>query len=169
VSIHISLKQAIEGVTFDAVFETLQITDQALTRQLGRRPVMALAGLNPHAGENGLMGREEIEILAPVVQKAQSLGMDVEGPISPDTVFMRARHAPPKHEAQFDVVIALYHDQGLIPIKYMGLEGGVNITLGLPIVRTSPDHGTAFDRVHAGTASEESFLQALGFAQKIAL
>ena len=168
VSIHISLRQAIERVDFGGVLETVRIAHQALGSILGRKPKIALAGLNPHAGENGLMGQEEIEVLAPVVQKAKKLGIDVTGPIAPDTVFMRARSGG-ERESEFDAVIAMYHDQGLIPIKYMGLDSGVNVTLGLPLVRTSPDHGTAFDVAGTGQAREQSMVQAINFAKKMTL
>lgn len=166
VSIHISLKEAIEQVQFEGVLETVRIAHQALERILGRKPKMAMAGLNPHAGESGLMGQEEVEILLPVVQKATALGIDLTGPIAPDTVFMRAR-SEMGHEGEFDAVIAMYHDQGLIPMKYLGLDTGVNVTLGLPVLRTSPDHGTAFDLAGSGLAREQSMIQAIRFAKKI--
>ncbi len=102
-----------------------------------------MAGLNPHAGEGGLFGDEEVRVIAPAVRAARAEGIDAHGPFAPDTVFMRARAAG--HPGEFDVVVAMYHDQGLIPVKYLGVDEGVNVTLGLPLVRTSPDHGTAFD------------------------
>ena len=180
VSIHISLRQAIERVTFDNVLSTLLIAHESLTRSLGRAPRMALSALNPHAGEGGLMGDEEETVLRPVVSKAKSLGLDVEGPFSPDTIYMRARHLRLAHARQtgqgtqgplapYDLVIAMYHDQGLIPVKYLGLDEGVNVTLGLPMVRTRPDHGTAFDIAGTGLADAASFLQAYQEAQKMAL
>ena len=177
VSIHISLRQAIECVSFDNVLQTVVITHEALQRSWGRSPKIAVSALNPHAGEGGLMGEEEQTILGPVVLKAQAMGLDVSGPFSPDTVYMRARHMQVSKRAgevlssepePFDVVIAMYHDQGLIPVKYMGLDEGVNITLGLPIVRTSPDHGTAFDIAGTGRCDERSFLEAFRQAQKMA-
>ena len=164
VSIHISLKDAITSLTAQGVLETLQITHQALSSSLGRRPRLALSGLNPHGGEGGLMGREEIDILAPALTLARAAGLDVQGPFSPDTVFMRARRSP-GHAGEFDAVVALYHDQGLIPIKYLGLDQGVNVTLGLPVVRTSPDHGTAFDLAGKGQARANSLLAAILVAQ----
>ena len=166
VSIHISLQEAITTLSTQGVLETLQITHEALSRSLGRPPRIALSGLNPHAGEGGLMGREEIEILTPALAQAQALGMAVEGPFSPDTVFMRARSTP-QHPGEFDAVVALYHDQGLIPVKYLGLDEGVNVTLGLPMVRTSPDHGTAFDLAATGRAREGSLWAALRVAQRL--
>jgi len=114
-----------------------------------------VAGLNPHAGEGGLFGREEIEHIAPAIAAAQAEGIDAQGPFAPDTVYMRARRG------EFDVVLAMYHDQGLIPVKYLGLEQGINTTLGLPFLRTSPDHGTAFDLAGNGNADPSSLLAAL--------
>ncbi len=160
VSIHVSLRQALDLVSADRVLQTLQITHTALTRVLGRPPRMAVAGLNPHAGEGGLFGREEIEHIAPAIAQARALGLDASGPFAPDTVFMRAR------DGHFDVVIAMYHDQGLIPVKYLGLEHGVNVTLGLPMLRTSPDHGTAFDIAGTGRADPASLLAALRLARQ---
>jgi 4-hydroxythreonine-4-phosphate dehydrogenase len=167
VSIHVSLRRAIEAVTFDNVLQTLGITHAALSATLGRAPRMAVAGLNPHAGEGGLFGTEEVEIILPAVQQARAMGMDVVGPIAPDTVFMRARRAA-GHNGDFDVVVAMYHDQGLIPVKYMGVEQGVNVTLGLPLVRTSPDHGTAFDIAGLGVANASSMCQAIRMARTLA-
>ena len=166
VSIHVSLRDAIEAVTHDNVLRTLQITHAALSRSLGRAPRMAVAGLNPHAGEGGLFGREEVEIIAPAIAAAQALGLDARGPFAPDTVFMRARGTPLR-EPEFDVVIAMYHDQGLIPVKYLGVDKGVNVTLGLPLVRTSPDHGTAFDIAGQGVADASSLVEAVGMARKL--
>ncbi len=168
VSIHVSLRQAIEAVTYDQVLQTIQITHEALSRMLGKPPRIAVAGLNPHAGEGGLMGREEIEVIAPAVATAQQQGFQVVGPLAPDTVFMRARQAP-DHLAEFDVVVAMYHDQGLIPIKYLGLDSGVNVTLGLPLVRTSPDHGTAFDIAGQGVADARSLIEAVRLARRLSV
>jgi 4-hydroxythreonine-4-phosphate dehydrogenase len=167
VSIHVSLRQALDAITPRQVLQTLEITHQSLRRLLGRAPRIAVAGVNPHAGEGGLFGREEIEILQPVIAQACQRGMDVHGPFAPDTVFMRARHAP-GHPGEFDVVVAMYHDQGLIPVKYLGVEQGVNVTLGLPLIRTSPDHGTAFDIAGQGRADARSLLQALRMARQLA-
>ncbi|MBP3981630.1 4-hydroxythreonine-4-phosphate dehydrogenase PdxA [Acidovorax sp. JG5] len=167
VSIHLSLRDAIAAVTRDNVLQTLQITHAALLRSLGRVPRMAVAGLNPHAGEGGLFGREEIECIAPAVADARALGMDVHGPLAPDTVFMRARHTA-QRAGEFDVVLAMYHDQGLIPVKYLGVDKGVNVTLGLPLVRTSPDHGTAFDIAGQGIADAASLVEAVRVARQMA-
>ncbi|MEW6694633.1 MAG: 4-hydroxythreonine-4-phosphate dehydrogenase PdxA [Pseudomonadota bacterium] len=156
VSIHVSLRAAIEAVTASAVWETLRITHEHFTGLLGWPSCrIAVAGLNPHAGEGGLFGREEIDAIAPAVARARAAGWDVSGPHPPDTVFMRAR------AGEFDVVIAMYHDQGLIPVKYLGLAHGVNTTLGLPFVRTSPDHGTAFDLAGQGRADPSSLMAAV--------
>lgn len=167
VSIHVSLREAIAAVTRPQILQTLQITHAALLRTLGRPPRIAVAGLNPHAGEGGLFGREEIETIAPAIDAARAQGMDVHGPFAPDTVFMRARHAR-GHPGEFDVVLAMYHDQGLIPVKYLGVEKGVNVTLGLPLVRTSPDHGTAFDIAGKGLADASSLVEAVRMARQLA-
>lgn len=167
VSIHMSLRRAIEAVTFDRVLQTLRITHQAVSASLGRAPRMAVAGLNPHAGEGALFGTEERDIIAPAIAAALAEGLNVQGPFAPDTVFMRARNAPGK-PGEFDVVLAMYHDQGLIPVKYLGVEQGVNVTLGLPLVRTSPDHGTAFDIAGTGRADASSLLAAIRMARQLA-
>ena len=167
VSIHVALRAALDVVTQPNILQTLRITHAALSRSLGRAPRIAVAGLNPHAGEGGLFGREEIEVIAPAVALAQAEGMQVEGPISPDTVFMRARNTP-QRAGEFDVVLAMYHDQGLIPIKYLGVEEGVNVTLGLPLVRTSPDHGTAFNIAGRGIADASSMVEAVRVAKRLA-
>ena len=167
VSIHMSLRRAIEAVTFDNLLQTLLITQQAVAASLGRAPRIAVAGLNPHAGEGGLFGSEEQTIIAPAIAAARARGLDVSGPFAPDTVFMRARSAPGK-PGEFDVVVAMYHDQGLIPVKYLGVEQGVNVTLGLPLVRTSPDHGTAFDIAGSGRADASSLRAAIRMARQLA-
>lgn len=167
VSIHLSLRQAIDAVTPDSVLQTLRITHVALQAMLGRAPRIAVAGLNPHAGEGGLFGREEIDIIIPALDRGRAEGLDVHGPLAPDTVFMRAR-ARQGHAGEFDVVVAMYHDQGLIPVKYLGVEHGVNVTLGLPLVRTSPDHGTAFDIAGSGRADASSLIEALRTAWQLA-
>jgi 4-hydroxythreonine-4-phosphate dehydrogenase len=155
VTIHQSLRTAIDAVTFDAVLETLRI---AQASGIGRR--IAVAGLNPHAGEDGLFGDEEQRVIAPAVAAARAEGIDAHGPFAPDTVFMRARRG------EFDAVVAMTHDHGLIPVKYLGVERGVNVTLGLPFVRTSPDHGTAFDIAGRGVADASSLQEALAWARR---
>ncbi len=166
VSIHVSLRDALEAITVERVLETLRISDASLTQILGRRPRMAVAGVNPHAGEGGLFGREEIEVLQPCLSVARQAGIDVHGPYAPDTVFMRARKQADGRR-EFDVVIAMYHDQGLIPVKYLGVEQGVNVTLGLPLVRTSPDHGTAMDLAGKGQADASSMIEAIRMARQM--
>jgi 4-hydroxythreonine-4-phosphate dehydrogenase len=166
VSIHVSLREALDAITVDRVLETLRITHQALTVLLGRSPRIAVAGVNPHAGEGGLFGREEIEVVQPAMSQARQEGLDVHGPFPPDTVFMRARQKP-DGQREFDVVVAMYHDQGLIPVKYLGVEQGVNVTLGLPLIRTSPDHGTAMDVAGHGLADPSSMVQAIRMARQL--
>ena len=193
VSIHMSLRDAIEAVSYDNVIETIRITRDFLhktmggvvadfpqnlqqkTRQQSPRQRIAVAGLNPHAGEGGLFGREEIDIISPAITAAQKEGIDVVGPFAPDTIFMRARDKflnddkglAYKQLGEFDAVIAMYHDQGLIPVKYLGVEQGVNVTLGLPLVRTSPDHGTAFDIAGRGVVDASSLIAAINMAKKL--
>ena len=164
-SVHLPLRLAIERISAESLLATFHIADRALTRILGRRAVLAVAGLNPHASEGGLFGREEIEHIAPAVAQAQSLGLKISGPYAPDTIFMRARRQE-GGSRPFDAVICMYHDQGLIPVKYLGVEDGVNTTLGLPFVRTSPDHGTAFDIAGSGKASCASLCAALRQAKQ---
>ena len=158
VSIHVPLLQAIALVTRENVERTIRLADMG-TRAFGiSKPRIAVAGLNPHAGEGGLFGREEIDIIAPAVQAMKAQGFDVSGPFAPDTIFMRAR------TGEFDIVVAQYHDQGLIPVKYLGIDGGVNVTVGLPIIRTSVDHGTAFDIAGKGIADAGSLATAYDLA-----
>jgi len=162
VTIHLSLKRAIQQIDPPGICRAIRHSQEA-GRLLGiASPRIAVAGLNPHAGEGGMFGREEIEIIAPAVHQAQAEGIDVRGPLAADTVFHRAR------QGQFDVVVAMYHDQGLIPIKLMGFGRGVNVTLGLPIIRTSVDHGTAFGKAWQYRADEGSLLEALRVAATMA-
>jgi len=155
VTIHLSLRSAIDALSFDAVLDTLRIANAS-----GARLRIAVAGLNPHAGEDGLFGDEERQIIAPAVAAARAEGIDAQGPFAPDTVFMRARRG------EFDLVVAMTHDHGLIPVKYLGVEQGVNVTLGLPFVRTSPDHGTAFDIAGRGIADPSSLEAAIRWARR---
>ncbi len=161
VTIHLSLRKAIDALDFDAVLSTLHIAHAAAARWGQPRPHIAVAGLNPHAGEGGLFGDEEIRFIAPAIQAAAAQGLQVSGPYAPDTVFMRARRGA------FDIVVAMTHDHGLIPVKYLGVEQGVNVTLGLPFVRTSPDHGTAFDIAGQGVADPASLVAALRMARQL--
>ena len=167
VTIHLSLRNAIDAVTYDAVLETLRIAHRSgdalrVDNQKHAPPRIAVAGLNPHAGEDGLFGDEEQRIIAPAIASAVAEGIDAHGPIAPDTVFMRARRG------EFDRVVAMTHDHGLIPVKYLGVEQGVNVTLGLPFVRTSPDHGTAFDIAGRGVADPSSLEAAIRWARRAA-
>ncbi len=167
VTIHLSLRHAIDALSFDAVLQTLRITQQSLVAFGIKAPRIAVAGLNPHAGEGGLFGEEERLFIAPAVDAACAEGIHASGPYAPDTVFMRARHAPPAHVGEFDAVVAMTHDHGLIPVKYLGVEQGVNVTLGLPFVRTSPDHGTAFDIAGRGVADASSLIAATRMARRL--
>jgi 4-hydroxythreonine-4-phosphate dehydrogenase len=162
VTIHVSLRRAIEAVTFDAVLDTLRIAHRAAAAWGQAAPRIAVAGLNPHAGEGGLFGDEELRIIGPAVQAARAEGIAADGPHPPDTVFMRARRGA------WDLVVAMTHDHGLIPVKYLGVEEGVNVTLGLPFVRTSPDHGTAFDIAGRRIADPASLVEAVAMARRLA-
>ncbi len=163
VTVHVALRRAVDLVTRAAVLETLEMLDAMLRERLGlARPRIAVAGLNPHAGEGGLFGDEELREIAPAIADARARGLDASGPYAPDTVFMRAR------AGEFDAVVAMTHDQGLIPVKYLGLDEGVNLTLGLPFLRTSPDHGTAFDIAGSGRADPRSLLAAWRLAANLA-
>lgn len=155
VTIHVALRRALELLDFQAVLSTLRIAHASAAAWGQPAPRIAVAGLNPHAGEGGLFGDEEIRFIGPAVQAARAEGIDAQGPFPPDTVFMRARRGA------FDLVVAMTHDHGLIPVKYLGVEDGVNVTLGLPFVRTSPDHGTAFDIAGQGRADAASLVAAL--------
>jgi 4-hydroxythreonine-4-phosphate dehydrogenase len=161
VSIHIPLAEAVRAVTPEAELRAIRLA-HAAGRDFGvASPRVAVAGLNPHAGEDGTIGHEDRDVIAPAIAQARAEGIDVSGPWPGDTVFMRAR------QGEFDVVVAQYHDQGLIPIKYLGLDDGVNITLGLPFIRTSPDHGTAFDIAWKGKASPASLQAAVRQAMRL--
>ena len=162
VSIHVPLKVAVSSLSTAGIVETIRLTDAFLRMTGIQAPRIAVAGINPHAGEDGLLGDEEIRVIGPAVQEVRALGIDASGPWPPDTVFMRARGF-----AEFDVVIAMYHDQGLIPVKYLGVDEGVNLTVGLPFVRTSPDHGTAFDIAGKGIAQPNSLLAAMRMAERL--
>lgn len=161
VTIHSSLRRAIDAADFDAQMAAIRLAHEG-GQALGiAAPRIAVAGLNPHAGEGGLFGDEEITIILPAIQQARVEGIDASGPWPGDTVFYQAR------KGRFDIVVAQYHDQGLIPVKYLGIEKGVNITLGLPFVRTSPDHGTAFDIAGKGIADPSSLQTALAYARQL--
>lgn len=162
VSTHVSLRQAIENVKRARIQKIIQLTSDAVCRLMDN-PRIAVAGLNPHAGENGLFGREDIEEIQPAIEWAQARNMPVEGPFPPDTLFFLA-----VRKKRYDAIVCMYHDQGHIPLKLLDFEAGVNVALGLPIVRTSVDHGTAFDIAYRGLASTASLISALDFATKLA-
>ena len=158
---HYSLKDACKLVTRERILAKLKLTNDSFLKWGVKQPRIAVAGLNPHAGEGGLLGREEIEEIKPAVKEAQHLGIDARGPFPADSVFNRAING------EFDVVLALYHDQGHIPIKVYGFEKSVSIALGLPFIRTSVDHGTAFDIAGKGVANSESLSEAIKTAVKL--
>ena len=163
VTVHIPFSQVPQVLTQEDVFATIQITARDLTRYFGlESPKLALAALNPHASEAGRFGREEEKILAPAVARAIAAGIDCAGPLPADTLFHRLRNN------EFDAAVALYHDQALIPVKLLAFESAVNITLGLPIIRTSPAHGTAFDIAGRGVANPGSMKEAIKLAVEIA-
>lgn len=163
VTIHVSLAEAVRGLTRTAIVAAGKVAAQALRTDFAiARPRLAVAGLNPHAGEDGAMGREEIDIIAPAIAELREAGIDAAGPLPPDTMFHEAARS------QYDAALCMYHDQALIPLKTLGFDQGVNVTLGLPIIRTSPDHGTAFAIAGSGRASETSLMAALVMAGQIA-
>ena len=162
-TIHMPIEQVPRMIATDDIVETGEVILAALKRDFGiASPRLAVAGLNPHAGEAGIMGREDAEIVAPAVEQLKALGYDVRGPLSADTLF----HAEAR--AHYDAALCMYHDQALIPIKTLSFWDGVNVTLGLPIVRTSPDHGTAFDIAGTGKADARSMIAAIRMAADIA-
>jgi 4-hydroxythreonine-4-phosphate dehydrogenase len=162
VTIHLALRDAIESLTIERELKTIRLAARAVAGLGIERPRVAVAGVNPHAGEGGLFGDEEARIIAPAVARAQREGIDASGPWPGDAVFRQAR------EGRFDIVVAQYHDQGLIPVKYMGIDTGVNVTVGLPFIRTSVDHGTAFDIAGTGAADHTSLKVAIEQAAKMA-
>jgi 4-hydroxythreonine-4-phosphate dehydrogenase len=163
VTIHKALNEVSAALSVEAIVNAAMVTSQALKRDFGvARPRLALAALNPHAGESGALGREEIEIIEPAARVLRDLGVDVMGPAPADTLF----HAEAR--AKYDGVVCMYHDQALIPVKMLDFWGGVNVTLGLPIVRTSPDHGTGFDIAGRGLARPDSLIAAIKLAAQIA-
>lgn len=164
VTIHTSLKRAIDDLSMERIFTTIKLVHKELQRYFKiKNPKIGVAGLNPHAGEGGILGEEENSQIAPAIDKAKQLGIDVYGPLSPDIIFYKA------YKGEFDVVVSMYHDQGLIPLKLFAFEEAVNITLGLPIIRTSPDHGTAFDIAGKNVANPKSMINAIKLAALIAV
>jgi 4-hydroxythreonine-4-phosphate dehydrogenase len=158
VTTHVSLREACDLIDKERVLKTIVLAHETLTSMGITNPRIAVSGLNPHAGESGLFGGEELNHITPAVQEATALGINAQGPLPPDTVFLKAA------DNAFDVVIAMYHDQGHIPVKLLGFDRGVNITLGLPIIRTSVDHGTAFDIAGTGVANPTSMMEAIKMA-----
>jgi 4-hydroxythreonine-4-phosphate dehydrogenase len=174
VSTHVSLREACDRVKKDRVYRVIRLGYDAVKKLGIENPKIAVAGLNPHAGESGMFGREEIEEIEPAIKQAQREGLNVEGPIPPDTVFSKMQGG------QYDLVVVMYHDQGHIPTKLIGFQyddktktwgsvSGVNITCGLPIIRVSVDHGTAFGKAGEGRANPESMIQAIKIATLVAL
>jgi 4-hydroxythreonine-4-phosphate dehydrogenase len=163
VTIHLALRQAIEQLSTAAIVHAGRVTNEALIRDFGiPRPVLAVAGLNPHAGEAGALGREDIDLIAPAIAELHALGIDARGPLAADTMF----HAEARRG--YDAALCMYHDQALIPVKTLDFHGTVNVTLGLPFIRTSPDHGTAFDIAGKGVARPDSLIAALRLAAQMA-
>lgn len=163
VTVHVSLRRAIDSLRTDDIVRAGVVTAEALRRDFGiAEPRLAVAGLNPHAGEEGALGREDLEVVAPAVAALSAKGIAAFGPLPPDTMFS------PRARAGYDAAICMYHDQALIPLKALDFDGGVNVTLGLPFVRTSPDHGTAFDIAGTGRADEGSMVAALRLAAAVA-
>ena len=163
VTIHLSLREAIASLTIDTIVHCGRTAAAALASDFAiRRPRLAVAGLNPHAGESGHMGREDIDIVAPAIERLRAEGIDAVGPLPPDTMFHAAARTG------YDCALCMYHDQALIPLKTLDFDGGVNVTLGLPFVRTSPDHGTAFDIAGTGRARPDSLIAALRHADMLA-
>ena len=158
VTLHMSLRQALDSLTPELILEVIEITDFGLKKMGIQNPKLGIAGLNPHAGENGLFGDEENQIILPALELAHKKNLLCEGPIPPDTIFLE--HL----KGAFDAVVALYHDQALIPLKLYGFERAVNITLGLPIIRTSPDHGTAFQLAPKIEANPSSMIESIKMA-----
>jgi 4-hydroxythreonine-4-phosphate dehydrogenase len=163
VTVHEPIARVPSRLSIDAVVTAGLVTAQALRRDFGiAAPRLAVAGLNPHAGESGAIGREEVEIVAPAVEALRAAGVDASGPYPADTMF------PAEMRARYDAALCMYHDQALIPVKMLDFWGGVNVTLGLPIVRTSPDHGTGFDIAGRGVARPDSLIAAIRLADRIA-
>ncbi len=161
ISTHVSMLQAVANVKKDRIIKVAELTNGALVGKTKGKPKIAVAGLNAHAGEGGAFGDEEIREIIPAVEECRKMGLDVSGPYPPDTIFLRAS------KGEFDAVVCMYHDQGHIPMKVLDFAGGVNVTLGLKVIRTSVDHGTAYDIAYQGKADCRSFVEAYRFAQQM--
>ena len=162
VSTHIPLADAISTLNQKRIERVIQLAQDSMKKILQRTPKIAVAGINPHAGENGIFGKQEIEIIKPAIENMIAKGIDVSGPHAPDTVFLQTL------QGAFDIVVAMYHDQGHIPMKLLSFDSGVNVSVGLPIIRTSVDHGTAFDIAWKGIAKNDSLLKAIYLAERLA-
>lgn len=157
-TIHVPYREVPKLLSKELILKTVMITHEALSKYIGKKPRIAVAALNPHAGEGGIFGDEEARFIKPAIDEALSKGMDVSGPHPPDTLFYWAS------KGRYDAVVCMYHDQGLIPLKLLDFEAGVNVTIGLPIIRTSVDHGTAFDIAGKGIANPSSMIEAINMA-----
>ena len=161
VSTHVSLLEAITGLKRERIEKVIELANNSMKRLCDDEPRIAVAGINPHAGENGLFGNEEIKEIIPAIRNMKGKGINVEGPFPPDTIFLQAV------DRKYDVVVAMYHDQGHIPLKLIGFNSGVNVTVGLPFIRTSVDHGTAFEIAWQGKANENSMVEAIKLSIKL--
>ncbi|MBI5400077.1 4-hydroxythreonine-4-phosphate dehydrogenase PdxA [Candidatus Saganbacteria bacterium] len=161
-TIHVPLAEVSKNLDRKKILDAIKLAHETLRKLLGKKPRIGVAGLNPHAGENGLCGTEEVKIIGPAVAEAKKLGLNVKGPLPPDTIFHMA------HIGLFDIVLAMYHDQGLIPLKLLSFNKSVNVTVGLPILRTSVDHGTGFDIAGLGIADPSSMIEAIKVAARFA-
>lgn len=160
-TIHIPLKEVPGSISEELVLKTIRLAKKGADMLDIKNPRIAMAGLNPHAGESGLFGNEELKAIIPAIKKAEKEGIKVSGPYPPDVIFYKA------YRGDFDIIVCMYHDQGLIPFKMVAFETGVNVTVGLPIIRTSPDHGTAFDIAWSNKANPSSMLEAMKLASKL--
>jgi len=158
VTTHVSLRNFLDNLNIKRIETVIQIANRFLKQVGNNNPHIAVAGVNPHAGEHGLFGDEEIKFLTPAIENMRANGINVTGPCAPDTVFLQA------HQGKFDIVVAMYHDQGHIPLKLLGFYDGVNIAAGLPFIRTSADHGTAFDIAWKGIAKPDSMIESIRLA-----
>lgn len=162
-TIHVSLKNVPEMINEGLVLKTISLAKKGMDMLGIREPRIAVAGLNPHAGESGIFGDEEIKTITPAIEKAREIGIEVSGPYPPDVVFYKA------YNGNFDIIVCMYHDQGLVPFKMLAFDTGVNMTVGLPVIRTSPDHGTGFDIAWKNKANPSSMLEAIKLASKLEL